>query len=98
MIAGAKCDSATVGIEGTVALSLGRVAAQLPRDRRGCPTQPIRDLPDAQPRVAQIGDLDPLVLDKNLGLISRTVRRSLTKHQQAWGSSAGTNPPTRPWR
>jgi hypothetical protein len=39
-----------------------RVAAQLAGDRRGRTTHPVRDLPDAQPGMAQIGDLDPLVL------------------------------------
>jgi hypothetical protein len=62
MIAGTTRGRAPVGIERTVTPTLGRVAAQLPRHCRGCPTQPIRDLPDAQARVAQIGNLDPLVL------------------------------------
>ena len=54
---------------GRVAVSLERpvadgygVAAQLTRDRRRCPAQPASDLPDAQARVPQISDLDPLVL------------------------------------
>jgi hypothetical protein len=62
MVAGAARGRATVRIERTVTPTLGRVAAQLPRHRRGCPTQPMRDLPDAQARVAQIGNLDPLFL------------------------------------
>jgi hypothetical protein len=59
MIAGATRGRATMGIERTVTLTSG---PQLARDRRGRPTQPVRDLPDAQARVTQIGDLDPLVL------------------------------------
>jgi hypothetical protein len=39
-----------------------RVAAQLTRDRRWRPAQLISDPPDAQARVPQISDLDPLVL------------------------------------
>jgi hypothetical protein len=62
MVAGATRGRATVGIERTVTPTLGRVAAQHTRHRRGCPTQPMRDLPDAQARMVQIGDLDPLVL------------------------------------
>src|SRR5262249_19678981 len=38
------------------------VATQLTRDRRRRPPQLISDLPDAQARVPQISDLDPLVL------------------------------------
>src|SRR5512132_3570088 len=62
MIASATDGRATVGIERTIAPVAGCVAAQLTRDRRGCPTQPLRDLPDAPARVAQIRDLDPLLL------------------------------------
>jgi hypothetical protein len=62
MIAGPTRSRATVRIEGTVTPTSGRVAAQLARDRRRCPTQPLRDLPDAQARMAQIRDLDPLLL------------------------------------
>ena len=62
MIAATPRGRARVGIERTVTPVLGRVAAQLPRDRRRRPTQPVRDLPDAQARVTQIGDLDPLLL------------------------------------
>ena len=50
-----------VSLERPVATGCG-VAAQLTRDRRRCPAQLISDLPDAQPRVPQISDLDPLVL------------------------------------
>ena len=62
MSAGATRGRATMGMERTVTPTPGRVAAQLARDRRGRPTQPMRDLPDAQTRVTQIGDLDPLLL------------------------------------
>jgi hypothetical protein len=62
MMAAATCGRATVGIERTVTQTPGHVAAQLARDRRRRPTQPMRDLPDTQPRVMQIGDLDPLLL------------------------------------
>jgi hypothetical protein len=37
----------------------GRVAAPVARDHRGCPTQPVSDLPHAQARMAQIGDTRP---------------------------------------
>src|SRR5215217_1730031 len=62
MSAGATRGRATMGMERTVTPTPGRVAAQLARDRRGRPTQPMRELPDAQTRVTQIGDLDPLLL------------------------------------
>ena len=62
MIAAATCGRATVGIERTVTATPGRVASQLAGDRRRRPTQPVRDLPDAQARVAQIRDLDPLLV------------------------------------
>src|SRR4051794_1698787 len=52
MIAGATRGRATVRIERTVTPTSGGVAAQLARDRRGCPTQPVRNLSDAQARVA----------------------------------------------
>src|SRR3954470_20880829 len=44
MIAGATRGRATVRIERTVTPTSGGVAAQLARDRRGCPTQPVRNL------------------------------------------------------
>src|SRR5690606_37936163 len=46
---------ATVGLEGTVAAApaAGGVAAQLPGDRRRRTAQPPRDLPHAEPAVAQ---------------------------------------------
>ena len=49
-------------------VSTGRgVATQLPRDRRRCPVQPFRDLPDAQASVLQVSDLDPCtVIDLSL--------------------------------
>jgi len=62
MIASPTHGRATVRIERTIAPVAGYVAAQLTRDRRGCSTQLLRDLPDAPARVTQIGDLDPLLL------------------------------------
>jgi hypothetical protein len=62
MVADPPRGRATMGIERTITPTPGRVAVQLARDRRWCPTQPERDLPDAQTRMAQIGNHDPLVL------------------------------------
>src|SRR5690348_9520881 len=52
----------TLSLERPVGAAERGIAAQLPRDGRGCPAQLISDLPEAQPRVPQISDLDPLVL------------------------------------
>jgi hypothetical protein len=62
MIADPTRGRATVGIERTVTPTPGHVTAQLTRNRRRRPTQPVRDLADVQPRVTQISDLDPLLL------------------------------------
>jgi hypothetical protein len=50
-----------MSLERPVALIRGCVAAQLPRSST-VPAQPGSDLPDAQPGMAKVGDLDPLVL------------------------------------
>jgi hypothetical protein len=84
MIAGPTRGGATVGIERTITPTPGRVAAQLAGDRRRRPTQPVRDLPDAQACMTQIGDLDPLLL--------RQKPRADRTH--ASRSSAGTKPTT----
>ena len=59
---GSSCGRVAVGVERAVNTGRGRVAAQLPRDRRGRPPQPARDLSDAQARVAKVRELNPLVL------------------------------------
>jgi hypothetical protein len=46
-------------IERTANPNPGRVAAQLAPYRRGCRTQPLRDLPRAQARIAHIGETRP---------------------------------------
>ena len=53
-----------VGVERAVAAVAAAVAAQLTGDRRGRPADLLGDLPDAQPGVVQIGDLDAFVLDR----------------------------------
>jgi hypothetical protein len=84
MIAGATRGRATVRIERTVTPTSGRVAAQLARNRRRCPTQPVRDLSDAQAACRRSAISIRSSCDKNLELIERTASRS----------SAGTNPTT----
>ena len=59
---GAAQDGLPLSLEGTVVPADGGIAAQLPRDRRRRSAQPGSDLLDAHARLAQVGDLDPLVL------------------------------------
>ena len=62
VITGTICGRPAVRLERPVYPVAGRVAAQLARDGRWCPAQLAGDLPDAPARVAQISDLDPLIL------------------------------------
>ena len=61
VMAGSSCGRVAVGVERAVNTGRGRVAAQLPRDRRRRPPQPARDLSDAQARVAKVRELNPLL-------------------------------------
>ncbi|OMC39578.1 hypothetical protein A5742_05045 [Mycolicibacterium fortuitum] len=54
--------SSTVRIEGLIAVPDTGVSAQLPRNRRRRSAEPVGDRAHAQPRTAQIGDLDAFLL------------------------------------
>jgi len=62
MTSGATRRRPPMGLERTVTSAAGCVAAQFARDRRGCPPELVRDLPNRHACVAQVRDLYPLVL------------------------------------
>jgi hypothetical protein len=62
VVAGPAGDGVAVGLEGAVAAVGAAVAAQLPRDRRGRPADPLGDPADAQAGTVQVGDLDAFLL------------------------------------
>jgi len=53
-----------MGVERAITTPADDVAAQFARDRRGSPPEPHRDLPDAQPLMLQVGNLDTFILRK----------------------------------